>query len=134
MKITLTRFYNGEDCTLGALSNDKGLLCYMLENPWLDNEPFKSCIPEGTYPFKSYTSDKFPYTWEIYDVKGRSGILVHPGNYVKDTEGCLLPGLHLIKNKGEKMVTHSRKTLNMLRSTIGVGRSGAIEIRSVENL
>jgi hypothetical protein len=32
-------------------------------------------------------------TVEIADVPGRSGILIHPGNRLDETKGCILPGM-----------------------------------------
>ena len=64
----------------------------------------KTAIPAGKYEViwaysprlhaKSYAQKyggKFPC---ITGTKGFSGVLIHPGNTNKDTEGCLLPGMH----------------------------------------
>ena len=83
-----------------------------------------TCIPTGTYKvsmdvisskFSNYT--KYPYAKEIQakmprvlNVIGFDGVLIHPGNTTKDTEGCLLVGYN--KVKGE--VNDSVKTWKLL--------------------
>jgi len=130
MKLTLNRLYNGEDCTIGTLSNDKKVLCHTLENPWRDNEPMVSCIPEGTYSCVPYSSEKYKDVWHVINVKDRSYILFHAGNFEKDTKGCILVGRNVLWNK-QNMVTFSQHTLNMLRNTIGISRSFSLEVRRI---
>ena len=48
----------------------------------------------------------------LHDVPGRSQILIHPGNYPKDTLGCILVG----SEKDENAVYHSRKTWKKFNS------------------
>lgn len=92
-KLTLTRTKRNKIVTLGELRDAKGeLVCYTLENPWKDNKPNVSCIPEGSYDVKPYTSGKFPATVEVKRVFQRTHILFHAGNTTKDTKGCILVG------------------------------------------
>jgi hypothetical protein len=68
----------------------------------------KTAIPTGTYRVKLTYSAKFANKpWakkygglvpEILDVKGFSGVRIHPGNDQYDTEGCPLVGEN--KEKG----------------------------------
>jgi hypothetical protein len=46
----------------------------------------------------------------LKNVPGYEGVRIHPGNYAKDTEGCLLPG----SGVGEDMVLNSRATFAKL--------------------
>ena len=92
MRITLNRLYGSDDCTLGVLSCGEGLLCFTLENPWKDNTPSISCIPEGEYSCAPHNGTKYHETWLVKDVPGRSAILFHSGNVESDTHGCILPG------------------------------------------
>lgn len=71
--------------------------CYTIELPDLDNECKISCIPERKYKVDKITSPKFGMCFYLNDVPGRTGILIHKGNYASgkqvDTLGCILPGL-----------------------------------------
>lgn len=49
-------------------------------------------IKAGTYKLLPYSSPKYPNVYELKNVPGRSFILIHAGNYHKDTLGCLMPG------------------------------------------
>ena len=65
-------------------------ICQTLELPWRDNRPQLSCIPEGNYVIELLTNR--PQRVYVADVPGRIGIGFHPGNVLKDTLGCILPG------------------------------------------
>jgi hypothetical protein len=71
------------------------------ELPDLDNKKSKSCIPEGEYSCERVLGVTtlggmyIPETFRVLDVPGRSGILFHIGNSVKDSSGCILLGLKL---------------------------------------
>lgn len=69
----------------------------------------KTAIPTGTYRVKLTYSAKFANkSWakkygglvpEILDVKGFSGVRIHPGNDQYDTDGCPLVGENKVKGK-----------------------------------
>ena len=87
-----------------------------LERPWIFNERKISCIPTGTYLVKRHISPKFGQCLKIQDVKGRSDILIHSGNVVADTLGCVLVGLTR-GSEGDSdtaMVYNSRKAMTVL--------------------
>lgn len=90
--LTLQRFYMDEDVTLGCIALNR-IPLYTLEDPWLDNEKDKSCIPTGSYQCVRYPSSKFGEVYLLQNVPDRDGILIHPGNTPKDTEGCILLGM-----------------------------------------
>ena len=112
MKLKLIRDTHTDKSVTGRLYCEDEFICYTLENAWKDNERRVSCIPEGVYPL---TSKEYGRYWEKYkplsipileDVPNRSQILIHPGNFPKDTLGCILVG-----NKRDKdYVGSSRKT------------------------
>ena len=67
---------------------------HILELPWRENQRSISCIPEGEYVVvKMQPTEKRPfvYFW-IKNVPGRSGILMHRGNFTRQIKGCQLPG------------------------------------------
>lgn len=67
-----------------------------LELPWRNNEKSISCIPVGKYKAKRVNSPRFGKTFKILNVPNRSEILIHPGNEVKDTQGCILVGNRIL--------------------------------------
>lgn len=89
---TLQRFYDDGVQTLGEFSMGD-FKCKTLERPWKDNKPNISCIPIGEYDVEHTWSLKFlKYTYEIKNVKGRSGIRIHSGNFFFDILGCIILG------------------------------------------
>mgnify|MGYP003646407404 FL=1 len=86
-----------ENSTLGELFINGERFCDTLENPWVNNKKNVSCIPRGEYKVRlrlareSATRDYLHLLVE--DVENRSYILLHRGNYPKDTSGCILVGL-----------------------------------------
>ena len=91
-----------------------------LERPWVFNERKVSCIPTGTYLIKRHISPKFGQCFKIQDVKGRSDILIHSGNVVSDTLGCVLVGLTCgsVDDGNTAMVYNSRKAMAVLLALI----------------
>jgi len=123
MKLLISRTYNN-NFTLGSMFVLDGerlaYHCKSIELPWLNNQRNVSCIPEGTYNvIKDYSVHRgniFRLLW----VRDRSGILVHPGNfvagYIKDSEGCILPGNYFIdiNNDGMLDIAESKIAMNSL--------------------
>jgi len=88
----IKRISSRSDLTYGVLFWDGAPVCITLENPWKENERRVSCIPEGEYICKRYRSARYPNTFEVTGVPGRSKILFHIGNTTADTAGCILTG------------------------------------------
>lgn len=76
---------------MGKLYNGKELICHTFELPWVKNACNVSCIPAGEYHLKMVNSNKFGPSYEVKNVIGRSHILIHKGNTVDDTQGCIMP-------------------------------------------
>jgi len=95
--------------------------CITLELPWLDNAAGRSCIPEGIYPVEHRTSPKHGDHYLITGVPGRDLILFHPGNYVWQLQGCILPGsaFKQIDGDGIPDILNTRATLNHMLAIIG---------------
>ena len=91
-----------------------------LERPWIFNERKVSCIPIGTYLVKRHVSPKFGLCFKIQDVKGRSDILIHSGNVVNDTLGCVLVGLtsSSVDYSSSAVIYNSRKAMAVLLALI----------------
>ena len=68
--------------------------CKAVERPWLNNLPFKSCIPCGEYPaFIRFSPDRQANIIELKDVPGRTVIQIHIANLACQLHGCIAPGL-----------------------------------------
>lgn len=142
MHLILERSYMPDNsCTLGKLTLPDGWSCYIMENPWQDNARNVSCIPEGTYtlgkrqsPMVERTSrGAFSIGWEVQGVPGRDFIMIHPGNYVRNTDGCLLPGLDISFTQDEGlMVTSSQIAFKELMERLKQQESWQIIIKTKE--
>jgi len=119
--VTLTRAYKTGDVTLGMLQikdldHDP---IYTLENPWLGNQDWISCIPTGTYECVPYSSEKYPDVYKVVFVKDRDDILFHWGNYERNTAGCILLGLGSMPMKDEPAIQRSKDAVKYFRSLMG---------------
>jgi hypothetical protein len=85
--------------TLGRLLIDDDHELFTIERPWLNNEAFKSCIPQGAYQCHRYSSAKYPDTFEVGGVPGRSKILFHVANYPRNVQGCIGLGMDLMGDR-----------------------------------
>lgn len=90
-KLKLQRVYSGFRESIGLLFNDYPFLV-TLEKPWLNNQQLVSCIPTGIYRCMRWNSPHFGDVFQVMNVPDRSNVLIHWGNYVKDTDGCILVG------------------------------------------
>lgn len=90
--LTLNRQCSSARGTFGVFIYDRSILCLALERPWLGNLPGKSCIPTGSYKVIKVHHPKYGNCFRVENVPGRSGILIHSGNTIEDTSGCILPG------------------------------------------
>lgn len=124
----LHRLQPDDKQTLGAMvaycGTEEVFHCKTLELPWLKNQPFISRIPSGVYTvFKRY-SETYGNHWHVRDVQGRSLILIHAGNFHRDTEGCICVGRDHrdIDNDGYKDLTSSKATLRAMNNAIPVNQ------------
>ena len=96
--------------TIGVLKFGRKVICWSFELPWRSNDVGVSCIPEGAYSCWKAKSEKFGDVVYVSGVTGRTGILIHSGNTLDDTRGCILVGL----DTDGKSVSHSRIALKRL--------------------
>lgn len=93
MELVLKRILFSDDGAAGVLICGNQPVCLTLEEDWRDNQKGISCIPEGSYLCRRRTTAAHGETFEVTEVPGRTGILIHSGNTEMDTEGCILPGM-----------------------------------------
>lgn len=124
MKLLLKRVTKAKDFTLGELYIDGKFFCYTCEDcdrglrqdmPLSVIQKIKiksvTCIPCGKYKVTldvvspKYSNPKYKWAAKIgakvprlIDVPGYIGVLIHVGNYAKDTDGCVLVGFGRTKN------------------------------------
>ena len=98
--------------TFGVMRINKKAFCVTLELSDEQNAPFISSIPAQQYLCKRYSSTKYPDTFEITGVPGRSSILFHKGNTQKDTNGCILLGSSFMEMKDFRLIAESALTFN----------------------
>lgn len=148
MRLTLTRFAYMPNCTLGWLGGWASQLACLSE-PWMPDRDGPgglpgSCVPDGLYKLVPHDTPKHPHVWALVNPAlgvyrqpgniptgqkwGRSAILIHAGNTVRDTEGCLLVGMRFSFLDGFS-VLESRNALDQLRGVLGAGQDHEVEIR-----
>ena len=81
---------------------------YTLELPWKDNEPRISCIPTGEYYCEKRESPKFGNRYILRGTEPRTYILIHAGNYPRNTYGCILLGTSRGNAEGHPAVWRSK--------------------------
>lgn len=120
--------------TLGPISSQGSLwlngakYCDTLERPWLNNQPQVSCIPEGAYDivieFSPHFSRRMPH---LLNVPQRSGILIHPANWVSQLQGCIAVGME----HGQDFVSHSEAAFAPLFQDIQEAEDKGEQVRIV---
>jgi hypothetical protein len=119
IQITRIRDNGAQTLGIGQAKNGGGSMRFVtLEPSWLLNQPHVSCIDVGCYHTVKRTSSREGDHFHLKHVTGRSYILIHAGNYRKNTEGCILVGSHfqLLNNDEYVDVVNSKRTLTDLRS------------------
>lgn len=114
MNVVLKRISQSEKGTFGNMLIAGQPVCVTLEDPWNDNQRGVSCVPPGSYECVPHNGRRFRDVWLLKNVPGRSYILIHSGNSIKDTSGCILVG----REFGGSGIVKSRDTLNELRDVL----------------
>lgn len=133
MNLLLTRGPPAEDCTLGKLSVTS-YSWYTLEPPWLPDldylggTPLLSCVPPGVYALIPHDSVKHPRTFALSNPDlgvvaspasdMRDDVLIHSGNVLADTEGCIILGLRDGMMYGQDAVLESQPAIAEFRIAV----------------
>lgn len=132
MTITLIRTKFLADRVIGALHIDDVLFCDTLEPP--RNGTIYKAIPQGEYTITLNVQSPRFVTSSLYrsinarlprllKVPGRDGILIHIGNYPKDTKGCVLVGELTTDNNLQNSKNTFFKLYNILERAAKRGES-----------
>jgi len=105
VNIEIQRRKSSAYSTLSELYVDGELVCFALEDPVREKPGVpvvewkvkgETAIPAGRYLVKIQWSPRFTRMLpRLQEVPGFQGVLIHPGNYPRDTEGCILPGTQI---------------------------------------
>lgn len=90
--VTLTRNSDNGVETLGTLKTPQNAFM-TLELPFKSNLPNISFVNKGLYDVKwTFSLRLLRYTYELQNVKGRSGIRIHSSNFFSQLLGCIALG------------------------------------------
>ena len=107
MKLLLKRIALKDNYTIGKLYIDDKYFCDTLEDAVRDVKiKHQTAIPKGIYKITLTASPRFKRILpRLHDVPEFTGVLIHRGNTIDDTSGCILVG----ENKKKGMVLNSTK-------------------------
>ena len=109
--VELVRIVTGPERTMGVLILGAEPFAMTIEPRAFDNLEGASCIPASTYICKMSLSKRFGKVYKVQNVPCRTGILIHPGNSVDETAGCILMGS--LNPESPRCVWRSKKTLEL---------------------
>ena len=141
MQLILTREVYAPDYTQGVFSGPFTAKIYSIEQPFADNKPGHSCVPDGLYDLVPYYSPKhacwtfclhnaalgifaLPDMIPEYAINGRSVCEIHSANFASQLEGCIAPGLawgHMkddASGKDEAAVLQSKAAISVLMKVL----------------
>lgn len=130
MLLEVKRLYKKDTYTIGVLMVDGEKFSDTLEDKVRDLKSEKkvygeTAIPAGKYKVVMSMSSKFkrvmPY---LENVPQFTGIMIHPGNTIKDTLGCILVG----ENKKKGQLVNSRKYSDELNKRINEAIEGKEQV------
>lgn len=142
MNFLLTRKYLGEKYTIGKFGINSVPFCDILEDKVRDynkdgdlDDPGETkvygetAIAYGRYRVVLRYSPKFKRKLPaLLGVKGFEGILMHRGNWPKDTLGCLLVGENLEKGSVSNSTKYEEKLVKLLEEAESRGEETYITI------
>lgn len=112
MDVRILRISDEDECVRGVMLVNGSPHFTTLELPWRQNQRNISCIRPGRYEcFKRQARTGLTaglcMAYELREVEGRSGILIHVANSASDLEGCIGIGT-AFANKPFPMITESQ--------------------------
>ena len=132
--LELIRLEESKNGTIGVLKINKQVFCFTLEPSDRENISNVSSIPAQQYLLTPYVSAKHPDTYQVIDVPGRTLILIHAGNIVDHTAGCILVGSGVGKLSTypeKRAILNSGITFNLLLNVLKTGNNNHLTISEV---
>ena len=125
MEMTLQRDPFSPKGTTGALHMAGTPFCWTLERPDAQFNPEWSCIPAGRYRVVIYDSPHFGRPMPLLvDVPGRAGIEMHWGDFVENSEGCILVGsAKSTQDDGTLCIWNTRDTFEKLFEQVSAAQA-----------
>ena len=152
MKLKLDRRFKGDEYTIGSLYIDGVFFCDTIEDTdrgLFQKMPLdeikslkiqhKTAIPRGEYEVTlKVKSPKYSqrsqydfckgYLPRLINVPGFEGILIHIGNYAKDSSGCILVGENKVKGQVNNSTSTFKKLYEKLKEASDNNEKITIEI------
>lgn len=142
MKISLRRQEQIKDATIGRLYINGRFQCYTLEDIKRKNKIWgKTRIPAGIYKVTLRQTGSTHWRYlkrfpsfhvgmlHLQNVGGFKYILIHIGNWAKDTAGCILVGLRQQENAIFDSTDAYKKIYLIISNAIIAGEDVEIEVR-----
>lgn len=141
MELRIKRKFLGENYTVGDLFVDGKFFCNTLEdanrdinkNGRFDNGETKvygkTCIPFGKYRIELKMSPRFKRLLpRLLNVPSFEGVLIHRGNTVSDTSGCVLVGMNTTKGKVVNSTVYEKRLVELMKQAVKRNEQLSIEI------
>ena len=133
--IKVERFIHHPDSEISRVYVNDQLFCYSIEDAYRTTKiPGETCIPDGVYPLATRWSPHFSPKYNhdmvwVQNVPGFQYILIHTGNTINDTEGCLILGGKIGILNGKDAVLNSKPTyLSFYNKVINQVKAGGQQI------
>ena len=116
--VEIIRLETSLEGTFSTVKVNKRVFCSCIEPPEKQNAVGQSCIPEGIYDVVMSNSPHFGYEYKVRHVPNRTSILIHSGNFVKDTDGCIILGDRVGYINAKRAVINSVDTLKEFKNLL----------------
>jgi hypothetical protein len=146
MKITVRRFFSNSEATCSLVEVDSKFVCFGLEDEYREVKlKGETRIPAGTYKVTLRTSGGFHQKYSkkfsefhegmlwVRNVPNFEYILIHIGNFERDTEGCLLVGEQCVTSEEEIHILSSTKAYKKFyQMVVQAAKDGTLEIEYID--
>lgn len=136
LELKVKRRWFAEDYTIGTFFADGERVCDTIEDKNRDlnrdgdlddkgegKAYGETAIPFGRYEVVLNISPKFKRRLpRLLNVKHFEGILIHRGNTVKDTHGCIIVGENKVKGKVINSTFYEKKVVEICEQAIEEGK------------
>lgn len=143
--LTLLRFIDDGETTLGLLYLNTKFYCYTLEDTFREEKiTGKTRIPAGTYRIlfnknltdltkkyraKPYTKGWFTWHLHLQNVPGFTGIYMHAGKNTGWTDGCILVSDDVYAEGKKKVLLNSEKAYERLYKNLTSDLEAEVPVR-----